>query len=63
MYSARFPNIPVVTTNHQPFNRTYNAVYGAALPRVALVAISHSHAASTPLAVDAVVHHGIDITD
>ena len=63
MYSARFPNIPVVTTNHQPFNRTYNAVYGAALPRVALVAISHSHAASTPLAVDAVVHHGIDVAD
>jgi len=63
MYSARYPNLPVVTTNHQPFNRTYNAVYGAALPRVALVAISHSHAASTPLPVDAVVHHGIDVDD
>jgi len=63
IYSARYPNIVVVTTNHQPFSRTYNAVYGAALPRVLLVAISHSHASSTPLAVDAVVHHGIDVAD
>ena len=55
--------MPVVTTNHQPFSRTYNAVYGAALPRVLLVAISHSHASSTPLAVDAVVHHGLDVAD
>jgi len=61
IYSARYPNMAVVTTNHQPFSRTYNAVYGAALPRVLLVAISHSHASSTPLAVDAVVHHGLDV--
>jgi len=63
LYSARYPNIPVVTTNHQPFSRTYNAIYGAALPRVMLVAISHSHASSTDLPVDAVVHHGIDVAD
>jgi len=63
MYSARYPNIPVVATNHQPFSRTYNAVYGSALPRVLLVAISRSHASSTPLPVDAVVHHGIDVTE
>jgi glycosyltransferase involved in cell wall biosynthesis len=63
IYSARYPNMAVVTTNHQPFSRTYNAVYGAALPRVLLVAISHSHASSTPLAVDAVVHHGLDVAD
>jgi glycosyltransferase involved in cell wall biosynthesis len=63
IYSARYPNLPVVTTNHNPFNRTYNAIYGAVAPRVALVAISHSHAASTDLPVDAVVHHGIDVDD
>lgn len=61
MYSARFPKLPVVTTNHNPFTRPYNAIYGAVVPRVALVAISHSHAASTHLPVDAVVHHGIDV--
>ena len=63
IYSARYPNLPVVTTNHNPFTRTYNAVYGAAVPRVALVAISQSHAESTHLPVDAVVHHGINVDD
>jgi glycosyltransferase involved in cell wall biosynthesis len=63
IYSARYPGLPVVTTNHNPFSRTYNAVYGAALPRVALVAISQSHASSTHLPVDAVVHHGINVDD
>jgi glycosyltransferase involved in cell wall biosynthesis len=63
IYSARFPNLPVVTTNHNPFTRTYNVLYGAVVPRVALVAISHFHAASTHLPVDAVVHHGVDVDD
>jgi glycosyltransferase involved in cell wall biosynthesis len=63
IYSARYPNLPVVTTNHNPFNRTYNALYGAVVPRVALVAISQSHATSTHLPVDAVVHHGINVDD
>jgi len=61
MYSARYPNLPIVTTNHNPFNRTYNAIYSAVVPRVGLVAISRSHAESTHLRVDAVVHHGIDV--
>jgi glycosyltransferase involved in cell wall biosynthesis len=63
IYSARFPNLPVVTTNHNAFNRTYNALYGAVVPRVALVAISKSHAASTHLPVDAIVYHGINVDD
>ena len=63
IYSERYPDLPVVTTNHGPFSRTMNAVYGAAVPRVGLVAISHSHAASTHLPVDAVVHHGINVDD
>jgi glycosyltransferase involved in cell wall biosynthesis len=61
VYSARFPELPVVTTNHNPFTRRYNAVYGAVVPRVGLVAISQSHASSTHLPIDAVVHHGIDV--
>ena len=61
LYSARFPDLTVVTTNHNPFSRTYNAIYGAVVPRVALVAISQSHASSTQLPIDAVVHHGIDV--
>lgn len=61
VYSARFPNLPVVTTNHNPFTRTYDAIYRAVVPRVALVAISESHASSTQLPVDAVIHHGINV--
>jgi glycosyltransferase involved in cell wall biosynthesis len=63
IYSVNFPNIPVVATNHNPFTRTMNAVYGAAVPRVALVAISRSHATSTHLPVEAVVHHGVNVDD
>jgi len=62
MYSERFPSLRVVTTNHNLFSRTNNAIFGAA-PHAALVAISHSHAASTHLPVAAVVHHGIDVAD
>ena len=63
IYSARYLHLPVVTTNHNPFSRTYNAVFGASVPRVALVAISQSHASSTHLPVAAVVHHGINVDD
>ena len=61
LYSARFRNLPVVTTNHALFSRTMNAIYGAVVPRVGLVAISQSHASSTHLPVDAVVYHGIEV--
>ena len=63
IHSASFPDLPVVTTNHNAFTRTYNALYAAVVPRVALVAISRSHAESTPVPVDAVVYHGVDIAD
>lgn len=62
IYSARFPHLRVVTTNHNLFSRTNNAIFGAA-PHAALVAISQSHADSTDLPVAAVVHHGIDVAD
>jgi glycosyltransferase involved in cell wall biosynthesis len=63
IYSARYPKLPVVTTNHNLFSRKYNAIYGAVVPRVALVAISNSHATSTHLPVAAVVHHGLNVDD
>ena len=62
IYSARFPHLRVVTTNHNLFSRTNNAIFGAA-SHAALVAISQSHADSTDLPVAAVVHHGIDVAD
>jgi glycosyltransferase involved in cell wall biosynthesis len=51
---------PVVATNHNPFGRGREAIYRKAIDRVALVAISQSHASSTDLPVAAVIHHGID---
>ena len=53
----------VVATNHMPFTRTMNAVFGAAAEYVGLIAISRSHAASTDLPISAVVHHGVDVLD
>jgi glycosyltransferase involved in cell wall biosynthesis len=54
------PSPPVVATNHNPFGRGREAIYRKAIDRVALVAISHSHAASTALPIAGVIHHGID---
>jgi glycosyltransferase involved in cell wall biosynthesis len=63
IYSARFPDLAVVTTNHNPFTRTMNALFGAVVPRVALVAISKSHASSTELPIAAVVYNGVNVDD
>ena len=49
LFALSRPWMNVVTTNHNAFDRTRNAVLGAVLPHVGLVAISHSHAASTSL--------------
>ena len=63
LLSARYPDLAVVATNHMPFTRTMTAIFGAAAPRVAVVAISNSHAASTTVPIAAVVHHGVDLAD
>jgi glycosyltransferase involved in cell wall biosynthesis len=57
------PQPPVVATNHNPFGRGREAIYRRAANRVALVAISQAHAATTDLNVSAVIHHGIDVKD
>ncbi len=62
-YSARFPRLAVMATNHMPFTRTMTAIFGAAVPHVGLIAISHSHAESTDLPIAAVVHHGVDLAE
>ena len=63
VYADRFPELPVVATNHMPFTRTMTAIFGAAVPHVGLIAISHSHAASTNLPLAGVVHHGVDLAE
>lgn len=61
MYAARFTDLPVVTTNHGPFNAELLDVYRFIARNVPLIAISHhqaSTAADVPIA--AVIHHGLD---
>ncbi|MBA2316674.1 MAG: glycosyltransferase [Euzebyales bacterium] len=64
MYAARFTDLPVVTTNHGPFNVELRDVYRFIARHVPLIAISHhqaSTAAGVPIA--AVIHHGLDIDE
>ena len=49
----------MVTTNHGPFNAEVNAIYERAVPRTALIAISHDQASRSAAPVSAVIHHGV----
>lgn len=64
LYSAAFPGLPVVTTNHGPFNAALIDLYRVIAARVPVIAISHdqaSSAVSVPIA--AVIHHGVRPAD
>lgn len=61
VYAERF-DLPVVTTNHGPFDGELADLYRAIADRVAVIAISHHQASTaiqTPIA--AVIHHGVDV--
>ena len=63
-YAERFPLLPVVTTNHGPFDADLAPLYRHLAARVPLIAISHHQAATAcdiPLA--GVIHHGIDLDE
>jgi glycosyltransferase involved in cell wall biosynthesis len=64
LHSAAFPGLPVVTTNHGPFNAELIDLYRTISPRVPVIAISH-HQASTArdVSIAAVIHHGVDLAD
>jgi len=62
VYARRFPDLPVVTTNHGPFDDALNDLYRAVADDVPVIAISQdqaSRAVDVPIA--AVIHHGIDL--
>ncbi|HEU5083964.1 MAG TPA: glycosyltransferase family 4 protein [Acidimicrobiales bacterium] len=60
-YANRHPEVPVVTTNHGPFDEEFRLLYRNA-DRAAVVAISHHHASTADgVPVRAVIHHGIDL--
>ena len=59
-YANRFPGLPVVTTNHGPFDDEFRQLYRHA-SNAAVVAISHHHASTAAgVPVRAVIHHGVD---
>jgi glycosyltransferase involved in cell wall biosynthesis len=60
--SRRFDGLPVVTTNHGPFNGELHEIYRTLAPVVPVIAISASQARLAPdVAVAAVIHHGADL--
>ncbi|MFP5579932.1 MAG: glycosyltransferase family 4 protein [Acidimicrobiia bacterium] len=64
VHARRHAGLPVVTTNHGPFNDELTTLYRAVTEEVALIAISADQAARgirAGLAIDAVIHHGIDL--
>jgi glycosyltransferase involved in cell wall biosynthesis len=61
VYAERWPDLPVVTTNHGPFNDELNDLYRAVRHRVGLIGISrHQAATAVGVTVDRVIHHGVD---
>jgi glycosyltransferase involved in cell wall biosynthesis len=62
VYADRFPDLPVVTTNHGPFQSELGDYYRAIGDRTPIIAISRHQASTareTPIA--AVIHHGVDL--
>jgi glycosyltransferase involved in cell wall biosynthesis len=59
--------LPVITTNHLPFDDVEMAtVYRRLPPTISLVAISHDQAAAgrrAGITVDHVIHHGVDVDE
>jgi glycosyltransferase involved in cell wall biosynthesis len=62
LLADRLATVPVVTTNHGPFDAELTAVYRLVATRVPVVAISHRQAATAgDVPVAAVIHHGVDL--
>lgn len=60
LYAERFPHLPVVTTNHGPFNADLRDLYRILARRIPVVGISHAQAAAAAVPVTRVIHHGVD---
>ncbi len=56
-----FTHLPVVTTNHGPFNDELNDLYRRINDRVALIAISNDQASQARgVNIAKIIHHGVD---
>jgi glycosyltransferase involved in cell wall biosynthesis len=64
VYSQRFPDLPVVTTIHGPFNEELIDVYQSIADRVPIITISHAQGRAAPhIPVAKVIHHGLDVSE
>lgn len=62
VYAQRYPDLPVVTTNHGPFDGELGHLYRAIGNQVPVIAISHNQAAAAQgFPIAAVIHHGLDL--
>jgi glycosyltransferase involved in cell wall biosynthesis len=62
VYADRFAGLPVVTTNHGPFQSELGDYYRAIGDSTPVIAISHHQASTaTGVPVAAVIHHGVDL--
>jgi len=63
-YAERFPDLPVVTTIHGPFNEELTDLYRVLAPRVPIIAISEAqHRGAPDIPIARVIHHGLDAAD
>jgi glycosyltransferase involved in cell wall biosynthesis len=61
VYADRFAGLPVVTTNHGPFQSELGDYYRAIAGGTPIIAISHHQASTaTDIPLAAVIHHGVD---
>jgi glycosyltransferase involved in cell wall biosynthesis len=61
LYSERFPQLPVVTTIHGPFNDELTDLYRVVADRVPVICVSHDQRSTGPtVPTAAVIHHGIE---
>lgn len=64
LFMSTGTDVPVVTTNHGPFDPELRAVYGEIGRRVPIIAISRSQAAAAAdIPIAGVIHHGIDTAE
>ena len=62
LYRHRPPGVPVVVTNHGPFDENTNVLFAAMAGDTAIVAISQNQADTAEgVAVTRVIHHGMDV--
>ncbi len=62
LYTERYPDLKVVTTNHGPFNDELADIYRRTAHRVPLIAISEAQHEPVPdIPIARVIHHGVDV--